>query len=622
MLYLILNKIMQNKLKILILLLSISLITIFSCDILKYNPSEQDNYHEIADAPIDTTTILIAENDTMLVWGEKNLNYSLDLQGKQIDSIICMLDSTILFIDNNNNRKFIRLNSEQFSDGIHCIKFIIKMRVKSGNGSLADRFNREYFKVVSEQKFYINIVNYLPNPIQIQQMGVESGYLTIRWPKYSKQNFQEYRIYYGYSGYLVKTINDCSITMYQDSLFLGGLCRYRIDIKVADKIVQGIERNYSDEYPDINFISQVDSHKIEIKWNTSKYYAAYNKYILFRRIKYNASNEIYETYNINDTTFIDSIFIFGTQIQYRLGIYRNNGTGGMQSDWEDNEFTYGDTLESFIDIDYIPSKNLIYLHNERNGYGTEIRDGTTLHLVNSSAKHIFQDYEGNRAFIHGNDGIFYEIDPVSLVTINTFNSFNFVGYTSYVGEIAACENGYLFYEGALYSSPTWYGDATFLLNVDTGQLIDLIRSYQTWGFCRIKATYKTGEYIVLWCNGDYLYKIENNSFVRMNPVEPEYFAFYQGHNSYIYTINTSIEIRNLSDNSLINSFSIEDPLLKPTIDPATGYLGGYTPGNYRIYDLNTGTKIKEIKINGGTYWLRNSILFCFNNGYYYMKLNY
>lgn len=236
----------------------------------EYNLKEENNLD--IDKPSDTRLFdlnLIAESDTILIYGETNLIYNANGFGLEIKKIEIRLDSTLI----NPNEKTIRINPDYYTEGFHNLS--IAMLTNSGTGSIADKMGIEGYKAERKWVLYIN-----RNPdLNPKRTITPEGYLKISWSKLKLSGFQNYSFrYYANNRFISeKTYSDINQTSFIDSSFVGGTASFHITLNFINRgRSQGIDDYLSleDTLPKLQF-EDLSADSLRISWKRSKYKAKF-----------------------------------------------------------------------------------------------------------------------------------------------------------------------------------------------------------------------------------------------------------------------------------------------------------------------------------------------------------
>lgn len=589
-------------------LLLIVLLLFVTCEKLHYKPSDEVNFQHIDKPSNDLIIDLKNPTDTLGVWGLLNIKYKFDTNYRQLENIFVYLDTVLL--QNVLYDSLFLLNSFDFNDGLHELKIVIISQ--SGSGSLSDELGMETLKDSVMIPFVID--NAPLSSVQITSIIPSQSVLYLNWQKYPRFNFDEYRIY-RHDNSLVAIIKDRNITSVKDIDYLGGSISYKIRVIAKNNYIDSQYFQFQDSGSKILHLQNNNNENITITWNRCKYDSAFASYILERNI-YNW-DPIRTITSITDTSFTDTEFYFGDYIYYRIKAISNSG---YTYTFQDSFTYYGSKIENFSSLKYIPNTRYIYLMP--NG---DIYDADNLQIINSLDNTTYSNFTiddlGNRAYCKinksgvGNDLYICEIDPVSLAIIDTFYTPDIVGYNSIVGNMFAARDGKIFYEGYTYSSPTMYGDATFLIDVNTGQQI--AKKSGNYIFApQIRRIHPLNSYVFMKDYEYYLYSVGSSFFGILPFTSGNHFTFYET-DKYITTTNNIVEVKELSTSGVVSSFSIQYDLNNPLIDPENGFLGGYTlqDNTYRVYDLSDGSIKYQLNIvtnntyHMDDYWHGNKTLF-------------
>ena len=132
----------------------------------------------------------------------------------------------------------------------------------------------------------------------------------------------------------------------------------------------------------------------------------------------------------------------------------------------------------------------------------------------------------------------------------------------------------------------------------------------------IQARSFLGKYLLMQADQTYtIYDVSGDQFIAKGNINsPDYFCFGSDGETYITTNMPNITIHSCATGDVIKKIHIDHSIRYPTIDPKTGYLGGYMDiwrkYYYVVYNLTTGEEKLRIRLAGGArYRLVNNTLF-------------
>lgn len=600
---------------------------ITTCEELTYEP-EKENTVDIK-GPVLTDVFIDFSNttDTLNLWGESILHYNLNPGTKRLDHLDIYIDSN--WVSTSESLTEASFSTLQFSNSQHTLRFDIYLH--SNNNSLADILGLEI--VIINYTKPIRIDNAPPDPVAISEFQASNGMLKIVWPEYKRSNFQEYQVYT--NGYKTETINSASTNYYYDPYFVGKPRTYSIVIKAANHVREGITITYSDSMRFIS-LSANDENRLVFQWEKFKYYTGFESYIIVQ-----GENEVIaEIPTLETTTYIGDKVSFGNELLYHIEVKKS---------------TYDNTIFSTNNLSICLGTKIPSYEGNRVFYDPR----TDSYLFNLSAKVVRYDDEfktrlaeseeqflhpinyhraSNRLFASSElDQYIFELDPVTLKTVNTISTQEFwTAYTLIVEVPFYIPDDKIIFFGYLYNSPTLYSDKTYLVDIENKIVLDTAYElhdpfyiytdtgyivYSTTAYSIIEVS-EDGDYVFL--SNDSLYDISANTFRKVCGLAQSNFCFYNALNCFIETAGGQIILRNNNDGSIVNQISLNGyNLLYPRVDPITNLLGviDFNSFNFLVVDMQTSQVVKSIKVieSGYEYWVRiyllNSRLFS-SYGYY------
>ena len=214
----------------------------------------------------------------------------------------------------------------QVEDGTYALR--VRAYAASGTGSLADRLGRE--EVVGEATRVAVVDNAPPGPVAVTSLGPEGGRLVVRWERYGRPNFQEYRVYEvgpGGRRTLRARLDRPDATSWADSTFLAGEARYAVEVLAADQTALGEPAGRRFEPPAAVEGVPLGTDRIRVTWDATPFPAAFGAYVVQRRgSEYEMPRDVARITDAADTTLIDAVpDRFGAVYTYTV---RTEGAGG------------------------------------------------------------------------------------------------------------------------------------------------------------------------------------------------------------------------------------------------------------------------------------------------------
>jgi hypothetical protein len=577
------TKIKQNNawLKLVAILILIAL-RMLSCE---YSPTGTNFKKIIPIVPKDLSILLNTSDDTIKVWGSVDFYFQADLKGRSTSKVEIYLDDQLLY--SSKQFEHFRFHSTEYNSGFH--KLSSKIAANSGTGSLADRIGAEYLTLTYE--WILIIDNNPPTPISIISVRSVDNCVKIEWERYHLFNFCNYILYRGYDQ--LSIIGNQNQTSYFDSSYIGGKVTYRVDVSAAQKGTEGNPHDF--EGPITNFVGfqQTESGKVKLIWRPCPYMHKFSSYVISKLKSDNGYLPIHTGTALNDTCFVDEGILFGVAETYSLDTYSIN----MHT--HDEIIAYlGTKIPSFDHLKYIPSLNSFYLNERRKIYRL---DSASFEVVASAEL----EYTGNESYYdnasfnidangtHAYAGVgtyIRELDPLTLSTINSVNTKDLDLSTKAVGFNFQVSNT----NQIVYTTT----DTIFVLDMTRRMLIatqplnspyiDLLAS-------------NDGKYIVTHTG---LFRLQGHGFVQVGTIDPRYFAFIDDGEKCAITYGNCICIRQSETFEITKEIAGNGSIYKPTIDPVTGYLGGYglSDQSYLIYDLKSSELLHKLHVVATSDW--------------------
>ena len=625
----------SNYCKIVCLFALIGLLfAVFGCDQIKYSPSGVGNVGP--QQPPDPQSIWISdstyESDTLVVWGTVRLNYNF-ASVRPILKTTVRLNGRVL--DERSGAKGgFYVATSHFPDGLNFLEFTFLVRGQTG--SLVERINGGVIQVVKRYPIFID--NRKPPRPKITSMQLEDGTLRIRWGKYPYRNFQYYRIRINYNPYI--KIEDSTVTSYDYSGYLGGdrLIKATLEFRGMDQSSWG---KASYKHPYLPSLKQIQLNKFSqpiLIWKSCPFYRNFGSYQV--RLSYsettNTKNLRDQSHNVRDTTYIDAALKFGAFYYYHVRVADKTGKLVLRGKLQK---TYlGSMMPPFTRIHYIPSTNAIYL-NPSDFFGIQSKGKIyRLNAQTMKTEAVFSMEEctfaisedGKELFAHAprsslQNRTIFKLNPLDLSVESTISMDSTLLHTD---ESPAEESIVFIAPHALLFKVT-NGKTERLVKYDyvSGTTVSKSFPYKDGGVHIVARSY-LGKYLLIRYENTYMiYDVYDDTFVSKATVtDPDYFCFGPTADTYLTTRDPNIVIRNCDTDEIIKEISIDRSLKYPSVDYASGYLGGTVSvmNNiyyYQLYNLETQAKIFEI----GTVELKK--YFAFNNIIFsrlglYLKVNY
>ncbi len=588
------------------------------CEAITFSP-EEEHFVDLLPSPLTISLNFTDPSDTLVVWGQTEFSYQLDLDDREFEEVRFYVDS--IFIGSSQSSRNFSFSSQAFPDGPHTLG--IEIWVHSGSGSLADRLGAEFALALIEQPIYIN--NALPDPIVDISAERLGGGMQLSWPAYLENNFQSYKIYKIYDSgaeRLEATISNPTDTSWSHPHFIGGeQLSYRVDLCATGVQARGATVNFSDVIPQLIDISTDDDGNTTFRWNRCKYSSAFAGY----RIELDSTGgwqPFASILNINDTTLSNHVIPFGVHKEYRLVTLSSNPLYNLYGDQRNG--WAGERIPEYDRLQYVEETNSIYLLDQVKAWRYDA--STMTEEASATLRYSVVAYDGSRAFAvedrYGTELL--EIDPMTFTTINSYATEDYVVTPAHMWELGLASTDKVFARASEYRDPTWFAVRSIMMTPGDLNSGSEIRGVSNWAPDLLFFS-KNGHYAVL---SDYyatLYDVSQNEFTEMRRIDtPQHFTFLGDGEEYVTAVNGSIEIFSTSDSSIVTSFSIPEDLRGLQIDPGSGFLGGYghDTATYYVYDLVNQTVVHQIsvaKLYHDEYAFANSTLF--SPFGYYIRVN-
>lgn len=248
-----------------------TLLTIFFFSACEYD-SDNIHYKDIEkpkDIQIGVDLAGVNPDDTIYIYANTQLHYSLDTQGKEILNQYFFLDGKNIYLSNG----YLNINP-YFTDGENH-KLDINIELKSNTGSMAEAFG--YEKYIGKISYNLKFITGLPLQLNIKQEQDPEGYLKLTWnkPELKGVEVEKYEISYkNGDGEEIKlsTINNPNTTYIVDKSYVYGYRTYTIKTVFENGRMQTWTDLHTADYStitgdDFTFEDTPDIDKIKISWD-------------------------------------------------------------------------------------------------------------------------------------------------------------------------------------------------------------------------------------------------------------------------------------------------------------------------------------------------------------------
>lgn len=256
-------------------------------------------------------------------------NLSREVLGTQIT-----IDGIPVF-NTNSLSGSIWIQVGQLTSGVHVLR--VEALLRSGTGSLADKFAGEAILLWTERNLYVdhNVPDDPsdPNAIHITAVDEVNNTIQVRWNKYSSFNFQQYRLRrtdYNELGQITGTwdfspITDQNKLSLVDTTYLYGRSAYTITLTADEgKMYESppFEINYVFD-PAMSATVSLDGD-VSVKWHSlSRFKYNFRNYTISFQRRTNSSIQYLDSFvktDANDTTVSFQVpnFKLGQSVQIQL----------------------------------------------------------------------------------------------------------------------------------------------------------------------------------------------------------------------------------------------------------------------------------------------------------------
>ena len=594
---------------------------LIGCDALEYEPSGEN----VGDAVPPTTgiTVDLAASETITVWGQATLRYTLDLGGKTFVGVEVYLDGELF--GTSESQTAFSFASTQVPDGRYTLRLVAYAR--SGTGSLADQLGAEV--VVSEVMRTLVVDNAPPSPVRILGAEPVAGRLRLRWSAYPRSSFQEYRVYSGRYGQtrLRATLRDRDRTTWIDSLFVGGDVRYEVVVAAANGEVASEEFVVEAPVPQPLAFEPLGEDGIRLTWSASRFPGNVARYVIERQsTSFGAPWEAAAvTVDGRDTVIVDGVGdVFAAQYYYRIRTEAADDTavesGGFRA-WAEarravRDLVYLAASDAFVGFqvdEYDTRMGLVRLDAQTLDVQAERPFGGI------SYASVFAPRDGTRLFTM-EDGVVRERDPHTLAVVRSLNLNTLLGVEVRPPDPVATEGGLILFSRVELQGPTrYFGRGVVAVDFDAGTVLAQRSGAPAYVTSMIDAS-ADGRHALIYDGAPALYRLNESGqrFERVGSVS-ETSAFLGQGDRIASLLGSNIAILDTESLATIRTFPNTGGSRNVLVDPATGYVATYD-GAYdnqsapllTVYDPVAGTEVAHLHIAAdaflGSYQLLNHTL--------------
>ncbi len=238
---------------------------------------DKGNYRDIA-RPSETHQVdlrLLSEKDTIKIFGNTKLYCDFDLHGLTEMSGMFSMQGQKWYV--SSRTALFDIFPSGLLPGYDTLSLVLY--AKSGSGSMADIVGAEGY--VAGRKWFV-LVDGRPAPsLNLTKSITPEGYLKLGWPECNQYNIEYYDFQFrANSGGPKIKIYDPGTKYMIDTCYIGGGIIYVVNSKVQfnNTIGKGVQLTINDPYPTLNF-EEKGFDSCRVYWQKSKYKATYK---LFR----------------------------------------------------------------------------------------------------------------------------------------------------------------------------------------------------------------------------------------------------------------------------------------------------------------------------------------------------
>ena len=286
------------------------------CDSVAYEPTGE-NVVDVDPTVRPLDIDLGVAPDTLGLWGQVTLRPGFDgADGRAVQRVEVLLGDRV--VATSTDPAAVEVPTAGVADGTYALR--VRAYASSGTGSLAEAYGRE--GVVGEVTRVAVVDNAAPTAVAITRIGPEGGQLVVRWERYRRRNFQEYRVYrlYGDQRALVATVDEPGQTSYVDPSFVAGVASYAVEVRAADQSASGQVVSQTFGAPAVTEIVRAGDGGLRVRWEQTPFYRAFGSYELQRTGRLDPVTTIAQITSPGDTTVVDPLpnSVFGTTYTYRV----------------------------------------------------------------------------------------------------------------------------------------------------------------------------------------------------------------------------------------------------------------------------------------------------------------
>ena len=473
----------------------------------------------------------------------------------------------------------------------------------TGTGSIADIAGAEHY--IFKKQWIIKIDDRFAPQVSLTKGITDEGFLKLTWPKCSQYNFEQYQLYISKFGVnkniFLKNPND---TVYIDTSYVGGIASYNLSTHVHTyhHVTLGKTLGLNEPFPQMNFKAELFD-KLTISWNKSKYKS--------HCILSMSGHEDVILDNL-DTSYTIEHPGFGQIARFYLYTvpYYTNSTHTNVYDTYD--YPLGERIAiNSNDVEYNKTDKVLYT-NTYNSF--DCYDITTLTKQTSTSLSGYYSCPTNSSKVAAltSDAIYIYNDKNLLNPSKIeYNSYNIKHFSFTDNDLIAIV----------------VSDKYELIDINSKEIVTTIDIedspvYSSWSCF---STSKDGKYACfVTLNGLKLYNIENGQANLIYSDNKAYRSAYfdiENPNQLILSLyyESGIEVRNVSDFSLLKSIELQNNSIIHSMDPETNYLLVSYNWNYLyVIDITSSEVLLKLRVSNivSRINLFDSKLFSASSGYY------
>ena len=560
------------------------LLALAGCDAATYEPTGENHHDELAPPQSGISVDLVGGSDTLMVWGNAELRYTLDLGGKPFQRAELYLDGRL--IESKGRPEPFTLATADLADGQHEVTLIVY--AGAGTGSLADVLGAEAVYAAVERTLLVD--NAPVTPVEILSVGPENGRMAIRWERYDRPGFERYILSDAYGDFSFSSENRDVTVAYDDTYVGGEETSYRLIVQATGDQATPSWAEYTHPGAALTTADRLGDYRVRLAWRPTPFYASVAAYRLERR-RWDDNESGWTTLlaSASDTSFVDNLpERLGQQYTYHLTVERD----GLYAIEAGTQVVRAGPPKPFVSPLYLQATDAVI--GVRGDEIVRAIPGTG--EVVAAAPYAGQPFatrDGARLFAA--DGpLLHELDPQSLQTVATLDLRPLYGSDVIASDPMAGEDGRI-----LLSYVRGVQGGLGVLAVDFDRGVSLARL--SGGGRRLGPVSPSGRYAIVFGNaegfGGDLYELTDTGFVRLRGGFGRYAAFLDD-DRILALSNTGGALYAVPSGDPLADYATEanGP---PMCDAASGLCAGVTPAalpDVIVFDPETGAERARLPI--------------------------